>query len=70
MYQPKIVVLDEKANIYGVLDERGNAIGTGSREICEMLLQLARTPIAQPGRRVPLPNLITGHDNLRSAIKI
>jgi hypothetical protein len=70
MHQPQIVVLDEKVNIYAVLDERGNVMGTGSKEICEMLVQLARTPIAQPGRRVPLPNLITGHDNLRSAIKI
>ncbi len=70
MYKPTIVVLNEKANIYVVLDERGGPIGTGTKEVCEVLLQMAITPAAQPVTRIALPRMTTARDNIRSAIKI
>lgn len=36
--QPTIVPLDDQGKIYALKDEKGNTIGTGTREVCEVLL--------------------------------
>lgn len=36
--EPMIFPLDESGNIYALQDEKGNTIGTGTREVCEVLL--------------------------------
>lgn len=41
--QPKMFPLDSNADIYAIQDEHGRTIGTGTREVCEVLLfMLAR----------------------------
>jgi hypothetical protein len=70
MYKPTIIALHERANIYVVLDERGGPIGSGTKEVCEVLLQMTLIPAAQPVTRIPLPRVMPVRDNIRSAIKI
>jgi hypothetical protein len=36
--EPVIYPLSIDENIYALFDERGNTIGTGTREVCEVLL--------------------------------
>jgi hypothetical protein len=67
---PSIVALSEDSNIYMVVDERGRTIGTGTKEVCEVLATLTAKPSLQRSldsrRSVPQPS----RDNIRSAIKI
>jgi len=65
----KILALNTEQNIYSLVDERGRSIGTGSLEVCEVLLYLVgraynaqSTPpkLARVGRKT----------NIRSAIRI
>ena len=37
---PTILPLDANGKIYAIQDETGNTIGTGSREVCEVLLYM------------------------------
>jgi hypothetical protein len=37
---PMILPLDENGKIYAIQDEKGNTIGTGTREVCEVLLHI------------------------------
>ncbi len=65
---PTIYPLSDDGNIYALLDGRGNIIGTGSREVCEVLLYI----VAKVGREeLPkLPAIATRRSNVRSAISI
>ena len=45
--EPSIFPLDESGNIYALQDEKGNTIGTGTREVCEVLLYIITKPAAQ-----------------------
>jgi hypothetical protein len=67
---PSIVALSENANIYMVVDERGRTIGTGTKEVCEVLAALTMKPAIRHSldsrRSIPPPS----RDNIRSAIKI
>ena len=38
--EPTILPLDLKAEIYAIHDEKGNTIGTGTREVCEVLVHI------------------------------
>ena len=38
--KPMIFPLDLSGTIYAIEDENGKTIGTGSREVCELLLHL------------------------------
>ena len=40
--EPKIIPLDNDGNIYAIQDARGNLAGTGSREVCEVMIYLVR----------------------------
>jgi hypothetical protein len=37
---PMIFPLDTNGKIYAIQDEKGNTIGTGTREVCEVLLYI------------------------------
>ena len=68
MYKtPMILPLDPQGKIYVLQDENGNAIGTGSRKVCEVLLYMITKEAASPedpGMAAPQ------RTNVRAAIKI
>ena len=45
--EPMILPLDANGRIYAIQDEKGNTIGTGTREVCEVLLYIITKPGAQ-----------------------
>ena len=42
--EPMILPLDVQGKIYALQDENGQTIGTGTREVCEVLLYMIRKP--------------------------
>lgn len=64
----KVVALSEDANIYLVVDEGGRTIGTGSREVCEVLAKLSSRSNASTSTRT-FPTTME-RENIRSAIKV
>jgi hypothetical protein len=38
--KPIILPLDDQCTIYALQDEQGNTIGTGTREVCEVLMYI------------------------------
>jgi hypothetical protein len=42
--EPMILPLDANGQIYALQDEKGNTIGTGTREVCEVLLYIITKP--------------------------
>ncbi len=64
-----ILPLDVNGKIYAIHDEKGNIIGTGTREVCEILLYIITKPASASisGRtNAPIPH----RPNLRAAIAI
>ena len=67
--KPMILPLDVEGKIYALQDEKGNTIGTGTREVCEVLLYIITKPPSPSGfGKVRL--LITQRPNVRAAIPI
>jgi hypothetical protein len=67
--KPMILPLDVNGTIYAIQDEKGNTIGTGTREVCEILLYIITKPASQSvsGRS----NATNPHrPNVRAAIGI
>ena len=66
--EPMILPLDPNGRIYALQDEKGNTIGTGTREVCEVLLYIITKPASQSisGRNVP----VSQRPNVRAAIAI
>ena len=67
--QPMILPLDVNGTIYAIQDEKGNTIGTGTREVCEMLLYIITKPSSESisGRS---KNANPHRPNVRAAIGI
>jgi len=67
--EPMILPLDLNGRIYAIQDEKGNTIGTGTREVCEVLLYIITKP-ASPSvsGRINLP--VPQRPNVRAAIAI
>jgi len=67
--EPIILPLDVNGRIYALLDEKGDTIGTGTREVCVVLLCIMTKP-ASPATsgsvRAPVPQ----RPNVRAAITI
>jgi hypothetical protein len=67
--KPMILPLDGNGQIYALQDEKGNTIGTGTREVCEVLLYIITKP-ASPSIsgniNVPVPQ----RPNVRAAISV
>jgi hypothetical protein len=67
--EPMILPLDINGRIYAIQDEKGNTIGTGTREVCEVLLYIITKPASPTvtGKiNVPIPQ----RPNVRAAIAI
>jgi len=66
----RILPLDGKNKIYALCDEQGNTIGTGTREVCEVLLYIITRPLAEVGSGRPRTMAPLHRGNVRSAITI
>ncbi len=65
--KPTILPLDINGNIYLLKDEHGATIGTGTLEVCEVLLTLitkSETVVE------PINKMVIRRQNIRSAISI
>jgi len=66
--KPTIRPLSIEENIYAICDETGKTIGTGTREVCEVLMFLITNTSTElhhpPIRQVPV------RTNIRAAIAI
>jgi hypothetical protein len=59
--------LDIEGKLYSLQDERGNTIGTGTREVCEVLMYLISRNTLPTDKSCPqIPN----RPNVRAAIAI
>jgi hypothetical protein len=65
---PIMLPLDVEGKIYSLQDERGNTIGTGTREVCEVLMYLiSRNAVPKTDKSCQqIPN----RPNVRAAIAI
>lgn len=64
--QPMILPLDGSGRIYVLQDKDGNAVGTGSREVCETLMYLIGAGLAPGKDKTPG----VSDSNVRAAIRI
>ena len=67
--EPMIMPLDVQGEIYAIQDERGNTIGTGTREVCEVLLYIITKP-ATPSIIASVNAPVPQRPNVRAAIGI
>ena len=64
-----ILPLGVDGEIYAIQDNRGNIIGTGTRDVCELLLYIITKPAsASISGRINAP--VQHRANVRSAISI
>ena len=64
-----VTPLDAEGRIYAIQDEKGNTIGTGTREVCEVLLYIidkAPTPSVSGRTSLSVPQ----RPNVRAAISL
>lgn len=66
--KPMILPLDVEGKIYSLQDEKGNTIGTGTREVCEVLMYIITKPAMRTnsGARAN----VARRPNVRAAIAI
>jgi hypothetical protein len=67
--EPTIFPLDSSGQIYALQDEKGNTIGTGTREVCEVLLYIITKP-ASPSISGRMNGAVPQRSNVRAAIAI
>ena len=67
--EPMIFPLDGNGQIYALQDEKGNAIGTGTREVCEVLLYMI-TKLASSNVSGRVNVTVEDRPNIRAAIGI
>jgi hypothetical protein len=67
--EPMIFPLDSNGQIYALQDEKGNTIGTGTREVCEVLLYIITKP-ASPSISGRMNVSVSQRSNVRAAIAI
>ena len=64
--QPTILPLDVRGRIFAIQDEKGKTIGTGTREVCEVLLYIITKASSSRGsRQIDIP--ATPRPNVRAA---
>jgi hypothetical protein len=68
--KPMILPLDVEGKIYSLQDEKGNTIGTGTREVCEVLLYIISKPVTRTNSPGNARANMTRRTNLRAAIAI
>jgi hypothetical protein len=64
--RPMILPLDSTGRIYVLEDEKGQIVGTGSREVCETMMYLIGTGLSPATEQTP-PGT---RSNVRAAITI
>lgn len=64
--RPMILPLDSTGRIYVLEDEKGQVVGTGSREVCETLMYIIGTNSAPATE----PTQAKTRNNVRAAITI
>ncbi|HET6978020.1 MAG TPA: hypothetical protein VFI24_16945 [Pyrinomonadaceae bacterium] len=64
--RPMILPLESTGRIYVLQDEKGQVVGTGSREVCETLMYIIGAGLS-PATEKTQP---IGHGNVRAAITI
>lgn len=68
--KPMILPLDLEGKIYSLQDEKGNTIGTGTREVCEVLLYIITKPLARANVSASATTNVVRRPNVRAAIAI
>ena len=72
--KPMILPLNSAGTIYVLQDEKGMTIGTGSREVCEVLLHVLRKHLTYPSPEEILDRVVhekaKPHNNIKSAMTI
>ena len=63
---PIILPLDWTGRIYVLEDEKGQVVGTGSREVCETLMYMMSAGLAPASENAP----VNTRSNVRAAITI
>lgn len=63
---PMILPLESSGRIYVLEDEKGQVVGTGSREVCETLMYIMRAGLAPVADQTQNLN----RSNVRAAITI
>ena len=67
--RPRILPLDVNGTIYAIQDENGNAIGTGTRDVCEVLLDMiTKSAQSSVSGRINVP--LQPRPNVRATIGI
>ena len=66
--EPTILPLDLEGKIYSLQDEEGNTIGTGTREVCEVLMCMITR--GNSSRQAKSMSKIPHRPNVRAAIGI
>ncbi len=67
--EPIILPLDINGRIYTIQDEKGNTVGSGTREICEILVHLLKKKLA-PAMTADLLVKTPERTNIRAALVI
>ena len=64
--RPMILPLESSGRIYVLEDEKGQIVGTGSREVCETLMYIIRAGLSPAAEQKPAST----RNNIRAAITI
>ena len=67
--KPMILPLDAEGKLYSLQDEKGHTIGTGTREVCEVLMYIITKPAMRNLSGDARPNEAR-RPNVRAAIAI
>ena len=68
--KPMILPLDVEGKIYSLQDENGNTIGTGTREVCEVLMYIITKPAMRSSSSGTARANVARRPNVRAAIAI
>jgi len=68
--KPKILPLDIQGRIYALQDAQGNTIGTGTREVCEVLMYIINKASSGANSSGNEPAPVSRRLNVRAAMTI
>jgi hypothetical protein len=68
--KPMILPLDLEGKIYALQDEKGNTIGTGTREVCEVLMFIITQAPTRANSSGNTRAHVARRPNVRAAIAI
>jgi hypothetical protein len=67
---PMILPLDAEGKIYSLQDEKGNMIGTGTRDVCEVLMYIITKRATRSSAIGHTQTNVVRRPNVRAAIAI